>query len=55
MPTWDVSYFYPWQVENPHRSMLEFRILCLVIKVYVVIAYSHILGYLLALEKIYEV
>ena len=35
MPTWDVSLFYPWQVENSHRHSLELWIPHLASVVYV--------------------
>ena len=35
VPTWDVSKFYHWKVEHPHRSRLELGISCLAIMVYV--------------------
>ena len=34
-PTWSVSKFYHWQVEQPHRSRIELQIPCLAIMVYV--------------------
>ena len=50
VPTWDVSMFYHSQVEQTHRSRIEIKIPCHDIIVYVVIAYSHHMEYLLTLE-----
>ena len=36
VPTWYVSKFYPWQIEQPHQSRIEHWIPCLAIMVYVV-------------------
>ena len=33
--TWDVSKFFHWQLDNPHRNRLELRIPCLYTMVYV--------------------
>ena len=35
VPKWDVSKFYHWQVEHPHRSRLELRIPFIATMVYV--------------------
>ena len=54
VPTWDVSKFYNWQVEQPRRNRIELWIPCLDIIVYIGFVYSHHMEYLLAFEEFME-
>ena len=52
VPTWDVSMFYHWKVEHPHRSRLELQIPCLAIMVYVVYSPFSSCGILTSIREV---
>ena len=55
VPTWDVSKFYHWQVEQPHQSRIEIWIPCIAVMVYIGYCLFSSCGIPISIGEVYEV